>query len=87
MKGWVKLALKKLLEGDTPYCDHTVGIFHDYSDTDLVLVSELTVDPEKRWSLYYVGDVSFFEYCPDCGDKLPYKEKYKDAIEMVQMPR
>ncbi len=79
MKGWVKLALTKLREAYN--CVHTVGIYFDYSGTDLVTMDELTENPEERHTGpgTYAGDVSFFDYCPDCGERLPYKEKYKDA--------
>ncbi len=81
MKGWVKLALTKLKEAYN--CDHTVGIYYDYSGTDTVLESEMTTEKATRHLAYFVSDISFFDYCPDCGEKLPYKEKYKDAVEMV----
>jgi hypothetical protein len=81
MKRWVKLALAKIKEAYN--CDHTVGIYHQYADTDLVLVSEMTVFHEKKDLKYYVGDITFFHYCPDCGERLPYKKRYEDAIEMV----
>ena len=57
-------------------CNHTVGMYYDYCDNELVPESELVTDPEKRWENFYVEDVSFFQHCPDCGVKLPYKEKY-----------
>jgi hypothetical protein len=67
-------------------CNHTVGLFYDCGGTDTVLESELTTDEKDRYQSYYVGEVDFFHYCPDCGERLPYKEKYKDAVEVVQMP-
>jgi hypothetical protein len=78
---WVKSVVEKIKEN--LHCDHTVGMYHDYADTDLVLESELVTDAERRWENYYVGDVSFFYYCPDCGERLPHKEMYEDAVEMV----
>ena len=82
---WVKSVVKKIKED--LYCDHTVGIYWDHSDTDLVAASSMTEEKKKRFSEYWTGDIDWFDYCPDCGEKLPHKEKYKDAVEMVQMPR
>jgi hypothetical protein len=84
MKGWVKIALKRMKAANN--CNHTVGIYWDQSDTDLVTVNTVTEDKEDRFTKFYVGDVDFFFYCPDCGDRLNMKEKYKDAVEVVQMP-
>ncbi len=84
MKGWVKKALEKFKEAYN--CDHTVGLHYNYEETDFCTVSLMTEDKKKRHVLYWVGDKSFFDYCPDCGERLPYKEKHKDAVEMVQMP-
>jgi hypothetical protein len=84
MKGWVKIALKRMKAAYN--CNHTVGIYWDQSDTDLVTLNTVTEDKKDRFTKYYVGDVDFFFYCPDCGDRLNMKEKYKDAVEVVQMP-
>jgi hypothetical protein len=84
MKGWIRIALKRMKAAKN--CNHTVGIYHHYADTDLVLESEMTVFHKKRHLEYYVGDIAFFDYCPDCGVRLSYKERYKDAVEVVQMP-
>jgi hypothetical protein len=58
----------------------------DYGACEIIAQSEVTTDIEKRFNKYYVADISFFCFCPDCGLKLPHKEKYEDAVEMVQMP-
>jgi len=77
MKGWVKLAIKKMKEAYN--CEHTVGMYYDHLYTELVDVGSLTPNKKDRHILHYVGDVEYFNYCPDCGEKLPYKERYKDA--------
>lgn len=80
----VNTILRKIREAYN--CNHTVGVYWDHSETDLVSVSNITEEKKKRFSLYWVGDIDWFDYCPDCGERLPYKEKYKDAFEVVQMP-
>jgi hypothetical protein len=67
-------------------CDHSVGLHYDYGGTEIVSESNLTTDIDDRYKQFYVGDVAFFYYCPDCGERLPHKEKYEDAVEVVQMP-
>jgi hypothetical protein len=85
MKGWIKIALKRMKAAKN--CDHIIGIHYDHSDTDLVAESDgLTTNREERWAAHWVGDIVFFDYCLDCGERLPYKERYKDAVEVVQMP-
>ena len=76
---WVKSVVEKIKEAYN--CEHTVGIHYDYGDTELVSASLLTPIEKDRHMLHYVGDVVFFDYCPDCGERLPYKEKYKDAVD------
>jgi hypothetical protein len=81
---WVHSVVSKIKEAYN--CNHTVGIHYDYADTELVTNRLITTEKKLRYSHHYVGDVVFFDYCPDCGERLPHKETYKDAIEMVQMP-
>lgn len=55
-------------------CDYTVRIEWCYADTDLVVESEW--NNPKRWTKYSQrGDVTLFEYCPDCGEKLDLEEE------------
>lgn len=67
-------------------CVHTVGIYYDQSDTDLVVESDLTTDIEDRDYAMHVGDVVFFECCPNCGEKLDLKERYAHTVEIIENP-
>lgn len=67
-------------------CDHSVGLYIDYGTCELVPFSELTEDKDERFNKFYVGDVDFFKFCPDCGNHLGLEEKYEYAVEVVQMP-
>lgn len=78
-----------------PTCDHIIGIYYDYEDTDVITYDELKKEVRistlawpnviKPLRDYLDGRVSTnfrrFNFCPMCGEKIDYKALREKARE------
>jgi hypothetical protein len=56
-------------------CDHTIGYLHlQYEPGTFVCESDLPRVKDTTDLFYIKEDIEFFNYCPECGQKLKYGE-------------
>ena len=53
-------------------CEHIVGIMYEHELTDLITFAELN-DCELREKQWTDREISRFNFCPLCGEKIDWK--------------